>query len=93
MSTLTMPRPNKRLETTERHTAESIEHVASDLDRMVNTLRTAAAMLAGTPRLTGVDVRYERSLNDGLKFLNLWTVEVQTRVSAARLDAMKQAKK
>jgi hypothetical protein len=93
MTTLTMSRPIKRPETTERHTAESIDHVASELEKLVNVLRTSAAMLSGTPKLGDVELRYERSMRDGIKFLKLWAGEVQTKISDARLDAMKQAKK
>jgi hypothetical protein len=92
MSVLTMPRP-KRTETVARHTAASIEHVANELEAMVNTLRTTAAMLSGTPKITDVELRYERSLSDGLRYMKLWTHEVQSVVSEARLDAVKKPQK
>lgn len=88
----TMNRP-KRQETTELHTEASIEHIAREIENVANSLKTAAAMLKGTPKIASVELRYERSMRDGLKFLKLWAGEVQTKVSDARLDAMKQPRK
>lgn len=92
IATTTMSKAPRRQETTERHTPASIEHVAAELEGMVNTLRVSAAMLQGTPKIGEIQVRYERSMRDGIRFLSLWTNEVKTIVSSERLEASKRTR-
>jgi hypothetical protein len=84
---------SKRQETAERHTPASIEHVAAQLDRMVTSLRISVGMLNGTPKINEIHVRYERSLRDGLRFLELWCNEVKSVASDERLEASKKPAK
>lgn len=82
------PAAGKKPETTDRQTAASIRHVAGQLEAMTASLHASVAGMEGTPAIPAVDVRYSRSLSDGLRMVRLWVDEVRDVVDDAKLTAI-----
>lgn len=76
-------------ESTGVHTPDSIEHVASRLDEIVAQVR-ASAVLLGAVGITSVEVRYERSLTDGLAFLENWANALKSTAHDQVMQSKKQ---
>lgn len=77
----------------EKHTVESISHVANELEQLAAKLRISVRLLSvdNEPPIGSIGVRYETSLVDGLSFLRTWTSEVQERANDARREAAKKS--
>lgn len=80
-------------ETSGKHTAEALNHVASELEDHAASLRAAAALLGVEPHINQIEVRFENSRKVGLDYLRNWVASAKQAAFDARMEAaQKQGK-
>jgi hypothetical protein len=80
-------------ETTERHNAAALNHIAAELEDHAASLKAAAVLLSVEPEIRQIDVRFENSRKVGLEYIRNWVKAAKDAAFDARVElAQKHAK-
>lgn len=75
-----------RRETTGKHTATTLNHLAQLLEEHAASLRAAAVLLEVEPAIEEIDVRYEHSRSVGLEYVTTWVNAAKQSAFSARME-------
>lgn len=72
-------------DTTGKHTAKSLTHLAQLFEDHAATLRAAAVLLEADPQVAEIEVRYESSRLVGLEYVTTWVNSAKQAAFDARM--------